>query len=85
MDILLIQTASLGQCLRGLWQHRQGQPAPVWRKQLIGHEVLITRYPASLASASLPDLRSLGYAACAEVLLDGQPAVTLPLRISSAR
>ena len=31
MDILLIQTASIGQCLRGLWQHRRGKPAPVWR------------------------------------------------------
>jgi len=84
MDILLIQTASFWQCLRGLWLQRPGKPAPLWRKQLQGREVHVSRYPADLASASLPDVSKLGYAACAEVLLDGRHASQLPLHISSS-
>lgn len=84
MDILLIQTTSIWQCLRGLWQHRLGKPAPVWRKQLIGRNVHVSRYPSDLGKASLPAVSPLGYAACAEVLLDGQHPSQLPLRISSS-
>ncbi len=84
MDILLIQTASIGQCLSGLWQQRLGKPAPAWRKQLQGRHVHVSRYPADLANASLPAVSQLGYAACAEVLLDGQHTSQLPLHISSS-
>ena len=84
MDILLIQTASIWQCLRGFWQHRSGQPTPAWRKHLTGRNVHVSRYPETLNSASLPAVSQLGYAPCAEVLLDGQHASQLPLHISSS-
>ena len=85
MDILLIQTASIWQCLRGLWQHRLGRSAPVWRKHLQGRDVHVSRYPETRESASLPNISALGYGSCAEVLLDGQHASQLPLHISSSR
>ena len=84
MDILLIQTTSIRQCLRGLWHHRLGKPVPVWRKQLIGRDVHISRYPSDLSQASLPVVSHLGYSSCAEVLLDGQHPSQLPLRISNS-
>ncbi|MEO6699233.1 MAG: hypothetical protein ABIR53_06210 [Paraperlucidibaca sp.] len=84
MDILLIQSVSFWQCLRGRWQHRLNKPAPIWRKHLVGREVMISRYPSELDSAALPRVAHLGYQACAEVLLDGQHASQLPLRISSS-
>lgn len=84
MDILLIQTASIWQCLRGLLQHRTGKAAPHWRKRVNGRLLQVSRYPAELDSASLPAVSHLGYAACAEVLLDGRHPCQLPLRISSS-
>jgi len=85
IDILLIQTASLWQCLRGLWLRRWHNPAPIWRKHLTGREVLILRYPTTTPdAASLPDVTLLGYPPCAEVLLDSRHTNSLPLRISSS-
>lgn len=85
LDILLIQTASIWQCLHGLWLRRRGKPKPTWRKHLTGREVLILRYPTTTPdAASLPDVTPLGYPPCAEVLLDSQHTSSLPLRISSS-
>ena len=85
MDILLIQTASIWQCLRGIVQKRLGKSTPPWRKQLSGKVMLISRYPDTQDQPVLPQVNQLGYTACAEVLLDGLHSGELPLRISSSR
>ena len=85
MDILLIQTASIWQCLRGLLQKQLGKATPPWRKQLSGQVMLISRYPDSQHQPVLPQVNQLGYSPCAEVLLDGLHHCELPLRISSSR
>lgn len=85
MDILLIQTASIWQCLRGLVQKQLGKSTPPWRKQLSGQVMLISRYPDSQDQPVLPHVHQLGYTSCAEVLLDSRHSCELPLRISSSR
>lgn len=85
MDILLIQTASIWQCLRGLMQKRLGKSTPPWRKQLSGKVMVISRYPDTQDQPVLPQVNQLGYTACAEVLLDGLHKSQLPLHISTAR
>lgn len=82
IEVLLIQTASLSQCLRGLLQKRLKQPPPVWRKLLQGQTVLISRYPNDTLDALLPTLPAHGFGPCHEVLLDSQVAAQLPLRIT---
>lgn len=84
IDVLLVQTTSLGQCLRGLLQKKLHRAAPMWRKSLQGKVVVISRYPASLTQAELPNLPQRGFAPCHEVLLDSQAAAKLPLRITLA-
>lgn len=81
MEILLIQTASLWQCLRGRLHRRAGRADPPWRKRVSGRSLLISRYPAGQVTASLPAVDALGYAPCPEALIDGRHARPLPLLI----
>lgn len=84
MDVLLIQTDNVWQCLWGLWQRRQGRPAPHWRKQLSGHRVVLSRYPLEQAEAVLPVLLPPA-GQCAEATLDIERPVSLPLEILGRR
>jgi len=81
IDVLLVQTASLAQCLKGLLRRRFKRDAPTWRKNLQGRVVVISRYPAAHAQPHLPALPQPGFAPCQEVLLDSLAAAKLPLKI----
>lgn len=52
---------------------------------LSGREVHVSRYPAGLTSAAVPDVSILGLAPCPEALIDGKHAAALPLQIRSTR
>lgn len=81
IEVLLIQTDNVWQCLWGLWQRRQRRPAPRWRKLLHGQRVSLSRYPLEQAEAMLPPLQAPA-GACSEAVLDLQRPISLPLTIN---
>lgn len=86
VEVLLLQTDNIWQCLLGRWLRRAGQPLPAWRRLLTGQHVVLSRHPQDLADASLPLLpvREGEPATCPEVVLDLQRPARLPLRIDTA-
>lgn len=86
IEVLLLQTDNIWQCLLGRWLQRAGQPSPAWRRLLAGQRVVLSRHPQDLADASLPRLpvREGQPVICPEVVLDLQRPAHLPLCIEAA-
>ena len=81
IEVLLIQTDNMWQCLWGLWQRRRGARAPRWRKLLHGQMVRLSRYPLEQIEPMLPPLRPPA-GRCNEAVLDLQRPISLPLQVA---
>lgn len=85
IEVLLLQTDNIWQCLLGRWLQRAGRPSPAWRRRLTGQRVVLSRHPQDLPEASLPTLSRHDNAIihCSEVVLDLQRPTRLPLCIEA--
>lgn len=85
MEVLLLQTDNIWQCLAGRWRRRACGSTPAWRRLMVGQHVRVSRHPQDLTAPSLPSLpaREGETAICPEVVLDLQRPARLPLSIDA--